>query len=1625
MDKVEYRELIRTIKNKYLQQDYEGVIETANQLDIGKIRENSILEIIAKSYEILGRCDLARDTLLVAYKRTPTGKRIAYNLTMLSIKLDDLDSAVMFYEDFCQMAPKDNQRLLLKYEIGKAGGIAIKDLIKVLEVYNAREMDDKWEYELACLYHEAGDGEKCAAACDQIILWYANGDYEKKALELKNMHKALTPSQQARYEEIMGEILADTTSVTSDRGIGYQEQTETGEEDETEQTVTEPEDDREDEEVIADIAQTVQEVRDEETAAMQEADQEEEPAEEEQEEPEEPLPEIDLETRHLAPEDYLEETEADGDEDTIAGQLSLSAMLEAFQNQAEDRKEQLDKAGQDRAAQIMAEVNDSHDSSVLKEFEEDKDDREPIEQVIEPEVPLLSREDTIAPADDGGTDIGERAAEFAFEKEEEPEEKSTKDPHGVEKSVDATQFIPVDKIVAHLEADEKEDDEVPPAVVRENPVYEEIDPGSAAGKVQVGSAGADPEFNLDELIDMIDPPKAEEGSSAETEEPEEMTDQEEPADIQEVPEAEEATEEKQAEPEPVKEEEFKLDLIFGNNTAPVSRRTKKQAKTPKKAEPLPAEEEPAEAEVPEEMPEAEPEPAEEPAAAVTPPVFSDLEPAEEEEEAAGDEETEEEPEEAVPADDEIEEEEEVEEVEEVEEEEEEEEEEVEEDEEEESDESDEEEADEPGESDEYDESDESDEYDDSDDYDDYDDYDEYDEYDEETGSSWSQASEVTVPKTSKFGKLKLALFGKKKADIEEEPEDELETGSGDLESAGPEEEAYEQDDVFGEEDLDEAQEKPGFTGFLKSLFGKGRKKIEEEEEEEEYPEDEYYDEPEENEIEEEEAEAEAFEEESEEEEEAEDEEPEAEAEEFEEEPEAEEEEEEEPEAEAEAIEEEPEEEAEAEAEEPEELEEEPVEEAAEEEEPEELEEEPEEEAETEEEEPEESEEEPEEEEEEAEEPVAEEEEPAEESAAEEALNLEDFIQDTEEPAPRKKSRRATAFEEDEERFESYLNPEDFIQADEESGSMVLRGNKGKKTKSKAVPELFDEERAQAKRAQQAPEEKSLEQLRLEKEQRKAEKKAQKEALKAEKQARKAEKIRAKVQRMAEEREAREAEALQREQELEREKEVMEAQALKDAQDEQTRKEAQEQDEQVANALKKTREQEEEKERARKEAQEQEELARREAQARKERAIRAKKEQKAKEEQARKEQAAREEQVARREQARKEQAAKEARIRKQQAAKAQKKAPQPELNLDELLAGTAADAAAVQPEPKVSQESLDEMLNGMIRDDQQPVVDRSPKKPQKELKTSPSGEFDLEDFIQPDEKKKESRQMSFDDLFGGDFRPKVHVPAAVQAQTAPKKLALNKKYKLTREQRRALGEFLLIDGMEEEIVDAIENLVTRKKSGDDTGGHMIVTGDARSGKTYLTIEILKAVNQEVGSGNPRVAKVQAQAINGKNIRKVLAKVADSDLIIENIGKLEDDTVRELITAVRENNAPTMVILEGNDLAAENLIRNFPDIGRIFRTKISIGELTLTQWTDIAQRYAQGQGYYIDREALLALHARIDEISTSDMRLGIAEVKKLVDEAIEKSEKQRTGKLFSAFSKKTSDDLLPLTEDNFVI
>ena len=241
-------------------------------------------------------------------------------------------------------------------------------------------------------------------------------------------------------------------------------------------------------------------------------------------------------------------------------------------------------------------------------------------------------------------------------------------------------------------------------------------------------------------------------------------------------------------------------------------------------------------------------------------------------------------------------------------------------------------------------------------------------------------------------------------------------------------------------------------------------------------------------------------------------------------------------------------------------------------------------------------------------------------------------------------------------------------------------------------------------------------------------------------------------------------------------------------------------------------------------------------------------------------------------------------------------------------------------------------------------------------------------------------------------------------------------------KEELSEFLLIDGMEERITAAINSLIEKKRHGDPTGGNLIVTGDTKSGKTYLTIAVIKAVGKEIG-GNSRVAKVNAQALNGKNMQKVFEKIAGSDLLIENVGYLTDETVDSLIDILRRSNLTSMVALEGNQLAIDNMISNHPALKGLFQTRLNVMELNLTQWADLACQYAEEQGYTVSDMALLALHAKIDELNIPTARLGYEDIKGIIDNAISNASKRGGGK-FRFGSKKHKGNAKQLDEADFM-
>lgn len=201
MDKSEYNLKIEELKATMHAHDFEKAVDVADSLDIKKIRDNNLLSLIADAYELTGDNEQAKKILLMAYENTNTGRQLAYRLCLISIKLKELDEANEFYQDFIEMAPRDSARFILKYKMAKAKKKPVEELIKILEDYVNIDMEEKWAYELAKLYDIAGEGEKCVNMCDEISLWFAEGKYVVKAMDLKKKYESLTSTQQDNYNK--------------------------------------------------------------------------------------------------------------------------------------------------------------------------------------------------------------------------------------------------------------------------------------------------------------------------------------------------------------------------------------------------------------------------------------------------------------------------------------------------------------------------------------------------------------------------------------------------------------------------------------------------------------------------------------------------------------------------------------------------------------------------------------------------------------------------------------------------------------------------------------------------------------------------------------------------------------------------------------------------------------------------------------------------------------------------------------------------------------------------------------------------------------------------------------------------------------------------------------------------------------------------------------------------------------------------------------------------------------------------------------------------------------------------------------------------------------------------------
>lgn len=199
MDKYEYKLKLDQMKSLTAEGKYEEAAEIADTINWRKIKNINALVKVGEIYEKVGRYDESKDVLLTAYDKSPIGRMIIYRLAEVAVRTKSFDEAKEYYQEFVEIAPHDNLKYVLKYEISKAQGADIGTLIGILEELKEQEYSEEWAYELAYLYHKAGMSEKCIDVCDELILWFGDGPYVERALELKMLYQPLTKQQEDKY----------------------------------------------------------------------------------------------------------------------------------------------------------------------------------------------------------------------------------------------------------------------------------------------------------------------------------------------------------------------------------------------------------------------------------------------------------------------------------------------------------------------------------------------------------------------------------------------------------------------------------------------------------------------------------------------------------------------------------------------------------------------------------------------------------------------------------------------------------------------------------------------------------------------------------------------------------------------------------------------------------------------------------------------------------------------------------------------------------------------------------------------------------------------------------------------------------------------------------------------------------------------------------------------------------------------------------------------------------------------------------------------------------------------------------------------------------------------------------
>ena len=215
MDKAEYREKLDEIKALADAGDFDTAADKADDIEWRRVKSARTLCMIGEIYERVGRLEDSRRVLEIAYKRSPDSKTVLYRLSELCIRLGDFDAALDYFTEFTEVSPTDNSKYILKYKLYRARKSPIQDQIAILEAYKEAEFTERWAYELARLYSQAGNKEKCIEVCDDIILWFGEGKYVTKSMELKMQYTSLSPSQQLKYQETMQRMRTVPRSVAA------------------------------------------------------------------------------------------------------------------------------------------------------------------------------------------------------------------------------------------------------------------------------------------------------------------------------------------------------------------------------------------------------------------------------------------------------------------------------------------------------------------------------------------------------------------------------------------------------------------------------------------------------------------------------------------------------------------------------------------------------------------------------------------------------------------------------------------------------------------------------------------------------------------------------------------------------------------------------------------------------------------------------------------------------------------------------------------------------------------------------------------------------------------------------------------------------------------------------------------------------------------------------------------------------------------------------------------------------------------------------------------------------------------------------------------------------------------